>query len=236
MNNRENGQQTSPLAAPGGPRQSPALSLFVKSALATVLLIGAVATTGYALSGGLGAHGDELTRSEQQARLEAFNALGSLRLSGVSAEDIDRAVQGMQLTPLATSALKADLATTSPESVSSTPVGQAQGRTGQQAPQLATAEPQRQGLRLVWITLWDTDVEDGDVVRIDSQGYSRTVKLKKNGDTFAVPVEANGVIQVTGVSDGDGGGITVGLASGSTKAIFPVMSEGQVLGLKATVN
>jgi hypothetical protein len=236
MNNRENGRQPSLSAAPGSPRRSPALSLVAKSALATILLIGAMATTGYALSGAIGQHGDEITRSEQQARLEVFNALGSLRLSAVSAGDIDRAVQGMRLTPLATSTLKADLAATSPESVSSTPAGQAQERPSQQALQQVAAEPQHQRLRLVWITLWDTDVEDGDVVRIDSQGYSRTVKLTKKGDTFAVPVAANGVVQVTGISDGDGGGITVGLASGSAKAIFPIMSEGQMLGLKATVN
>jgi hypothetical protein len=234
MNNRENGRQTSLSAAPGGPRRLSALSLVGKSALATILLLGAMATTGYALSRAIGQHGDEITRSEQRARLEVFNALGSLRLSAVSAGDIDGAVQGMQLTPLATSTLKADLAATSPESASSTAAGQTQERPSQQALQQVAAQPQR--LRLVWITLWDTDVEDGDVVRIDSQGYSRTVKLTKKGDTFAVPVAADGVIQVTGVSDGDGGGITVGLASGSAKAIFPIMSEGQMLGLKATVN
>ena len=110
--------------------------------------------------------------------------------------------------------------------------------TQQQSPQAvpALAQSQTRRVRLVWITLWDTDVEDGDVVRIDSQGYSRTIRLTKKGDTFAVPVPASGVIQVTGVSDGDGGGITVGLASGGVKAIFPVMSEGQVLGLQVRVN
>jgi hypothetical protein len=235
MNNRQRGRQTSPAAAPGGPRRL-ALSLVGKSALATILLLGVVATTGYALSGAIGQHGDEITRSEQQARLEAFNALGSLRLSAVSSGDINRAMQGMQLNPVATSSLKADLAATSPESATSTPVEQAQERPSRQAPQAVAAEPPHLRLRLVWVTLWDTDVEDGDVVRIDSQGYSRTVKLTKKGDTFAIPVAPNSVIQVTGISDGDGGGITVGLASGSTKAVFPVMSEGQVLGLKATVN
>ncbi len=88
----------------------------------------------------------------------------------------------------------------------------------------------------MWITLWDTDVEDGDIVRIESQGYSRTVKLTKKGDTFAVPIPASGVIRITGISDGDGGGITVGLASGGAKAVFPIMSEGQMLGLRVKVN
>lgn len=91
-------------------------------------------------------------------------------------------------------------------------------------------------MQLVWIRLWDTDVEDGDVVRIESSGYARTVRLTKRGEVFAVPVTADGLIQVTGVKDGDGGGITVGLASGVSQAIFPIMSEGQVLGLRVKVD
>jgi hypothetical protein len=91
-------------------------------------------------------------------------------------------------------------------------------------------------VRLAWISLWDTDVEDGDTVRIDSYCYSRTVVLKKQPVTFAIPVPESGVINVTGVSDGDGGGITVGLASGPSRAIFPIMSPGQLLGLRIKVN
>ena len=90
-------------------------------------------------------------------------------------------------------------------------------------------------LRLAWITLWDTDVQDGDVVRIDSGGYSRTVTLTKRGETFAVPIPASGLITVSGIKDGDGGGITVGLASGADKAVFPIMSVGQSLGLRVTL-
>jgi hypothetical protein len=133
----------------------------------------------------------------------------------VSANDAVAAIDAMQLAPDAKRSLLADLATPSP------------------MPSKNAAPANR--LRLAWVTLWDTDVEDGDVVRIDSQGYSRTVVLKKLPTTFAVPVPADGVIHVTGIRDGDGGGITVGLASGASKAVFPVMSEGQVLGLRVTV-
>jgi hypothetical protein len=87
----------------------------------------------------------------------------------------------------------------------------------------------------VSITLWDTDVEDGDVVRVDSEGYSRTLVLTRRGTTIAVPLSANGAIRVTGINDGDGGGITVGLASGAAKVVFPIMSVGQTLQLAATV-
>jgi hypothetical protein len=79
-------------------------------------------------------------------------------------------------------------------------------------------------------------VEDGDVVRIDSSGYSCTVTLTKQGSTFAIPFPASGQVRITGVRDGDGGGITVGLASGSAQAVLPIMSIGQVLTLSVRTN
>jgi hypothetical protein len=90
--------------------------------------------------------------------------------------------------------------------------------------------------RLAWITLWDTDAEDGDAVRIDSQGYSRTVTLAKQPVTFAIPVPLDGVVKVTGIRDGEGGGITVGFASGASRAAFPIMSVGQTLGLNVRLD
>ena len=90
--------------------------------------------------------------------------------------------------------------------------------------------------RLAWITLWDSDVEDGDVVRIESAGYSRTVVLASKGATLAIPVPASGKVNITGVRDGDGGGITVGVASGAVQAVLPIMSVGQVLTLNVKVN
>ncbi len=65
------------------------------------------------------------------------------------------------------------------------------------------------------------------VIRIDSQGYSRTVALAKAPITLAIPVPTNGIVNITGVRDGEGGGVTVGLASGASKAVFPIMSVGQ---------
>ena len=90
--------------------------------------------------------------------------------------------------------------------------------------------------RLAWITLWDSDVEDGDAVRVECGGYARTVTLTKRGITFAVPVPPDGQIRLIGVRDGDGGGITVGLASGSAKVLLPIMSVGEVLNLNVRVS
>jgi hypothetical protein len=218
---------------PSGPQAekepSPSLAVLAKSSIATLLLACAVATGIYATSDGLFQQGDEVSPADAQARLEAFRALDPMNLSVVAADDVDHALQTMQLSPAALQSLKAQLQPdASAASQSTTP-------TSDPLQQAAT-QAKRQHMRLVWITLWDTDVEDGDVVRIDSEGYSRTVRLTKKGDTFAVPVPADGIIKVTGVKDGDGGGITVGLASGETRAVFPIMSEGQELGLKVRMN
>jgi hypothetical protein len=166
--------------------------------------------------------GDSVSEQQQQERLAAFNALGPLPMALVPNSDIAGAVDNMQLSEEAKQSLLADLAKTSAVPSTALP---------SPAPQAAA-----NGLRLAWVTLWDTDAEDGDIVRIDSRGYSRTIVLKKAPVTFAIPVPASGIINVTGVHDGEGGGITVGLASGASKAVFPIMSEGQVLGLRVKVN
>lgn len=163
---------------------------------------------------------DHVSDAERQQRQQAFAALGTLPLRVVEQADVSAAVEGMGLPPRGEQALLADVATPTPP----------------QSPATQSAAARTEPLRLAWITLWDTDVEDGDVVRITSEGYSRTITLTKRGNTFAVPVPASGVITVTGIKDGDGGGITVGLSSGPAKAIFPIMSTGQSLGLNVAIN
>jgi len=220
-----------------GDKRPQTVSVIAKSVFATLLLAGAIAAATYTLHNGIVQQGDEVSASDAQARLEAFRELAPLNLSVVADGDVDRALQSMNLSPDAAKALRDDLVDTA-SSPQATPSPQGASGSTQEAPQVKTAQAQlrTRRVRLVWITLWDTDVEDGDVVRIDSQGYSRTVRLTKKGDTFAVPIPADGVIKVTGVKDGDGGGITVGLASGNARAIFPIMSEGQQLGLRVRVN
>ena len=96
-----------------------------------------------------------------------------------------------------------------------------------------TPSPKLEPLKLAWITLWDTDAEDGDAVRIDSQGYSRTISLTKLPVTFAIPVPANGTINVTGHSRRRGWWHHRWLGLGCLRRpVFPIMSEGQTLGLK----
>lgn len=178
--------------------------------------------------------GDTINQEEQQQRLKSFKAIDSIRLKLISESEIPAAIDTMQLSANAEHAVLADVANARHkfEATAAQPLGDTDFnlKTPPQraAPIISTP--------LAWITLWDTDNEDGDVVRIDSGGYSRTVTLTKQTTTFAVPVPANGVISVIGVRDGEGGGITVGLASGASKAVFPIMSVGQTLALKVKVN
>jgi hypothetical protein len=173
-----------------------------------------------------GTRTDSLPDSERQARQQAFEAIGSLRLAVLPQADTKRAIADMHLSMPEQQALTADLAAAAPSAPSATEPAQSP------KPLAGTAESAR--LRLVSITLWDTDVEDGDIVRIDSEGFSRTMLLSKHGATIAVPLGPSGVVRVTGINDGDGGGITVGLASGAAKILFPIMSVGQTLQLAAT--
>lgn len=233
------GQTSTPRAmAPGAQNRglrSRTVAVIARSLFATLLLAGAIGSATYVLSNTLTTRGDEVSPSDAQARLEAFQALAPLNLTVVADSDLDKALQSMHLDPAAAEALKTDLGVKVASPLSAPASGDLSGKQ-QQISQPASAQMQTKRQQLVWITLWDTDVEDGDVVRIDSQGYSRTVRLTSKGDTFAVPVPADGVIKVTGISDGDGGGITVGLASGNARAIFPIMSVGQELGLKVRAN
>lgn len=212
------------------PIASSPLPAVVARTLAAVAVAAAIAVGGAILVGGGVAAGpgawaqrsDSLPDSERQARQQAFDAIGSLRLAAIPAADTDQAIADMHLPEPARQTLAAAV------------VAPAAAPAPTPAPAAAAAQ-ETPRLRLVSVTLWDTDVEDGDVVRIDSEGFSRTLVLTKHGSTIAVPLPANGAIRITGVNDGDGGGITVGLASGAAKVVFPIMSVGQTLQLAAAV-
>ena len=183
--------------------------------------------------------GDHVSDSERQARQNAFAALKVFPLSPVRQEEMDAALKSMDLPESQRDALAARMTPAKDEVAPDNPGGANQAAQPKDHPShvsrphpQAAARPQEKPVRLAWLTLWDSDVEDGDVVRIDSEGYSRVVVLTKAPVTFAVPVPSGGTINVTGIRDGDGGGITAGIASGPTKLVLPVMSVGQVLGLK----
>lgn len=218
-----------PVAAGRPGRMTP---LLAKALLSTLLLTGMAAAGTYALSDGWAKSGDDVSPTDARMRLETFRALDALVASKVPADDLEQALHDMRLSATAQQSLRADLGL----AVSPQVLARPSATSAAEPAAKQQAQPEAQRVKLIWIRLWDTDAEDGDVVRIDSAGYSRVVRLTKHGDTFAVPVSGDDVIRVTGIKDGDGGGITVGLASGSSRAVFPIMSEGQVLGLKVRVD
>lgn len=86
------------------------------------------------------------------------------------------------------------------------------------------------GQRLVELVVWDDVAVDGDVVQVDSLGYSQQITLTKTPQTLAFPVEDGVPVVITGIHDG-GGGITLGFTGSGQAVSMPVMSVGQTLNL-----
>jgi hypothetical protein len=215
----------------GSAQPHPTGSIIARALLASATMIVIIAASLHLGSGGaswpLHGSGDAVSQGNAELRAEQFAMLAPLPLSLVPTSESAAALEGMRLEPSAKASLAEALA--APTSATRTASSFAP------APSAAiTASAKPEPVRLAWVTLWDTDTEDGDVVRLDSEGYSRTVTLAKKPVTFAVPVPRDGIIKVTGIRDGEGGGITVGLASGASQAVFPIMSVGQTLGLKVS--
>jgi hypothetical protein len=62
-------------------------------------------------------------------------------------------------------------------------------------------------LRMVSLEVFDSDAEDGDVVRIESLGLAHVVRLTKRPIAVPVFLPIDGRITVTGVDRGLGGGV-----------------------------
>jgi hypothetical protein len=86
-------------------------------------------------------------------------------------------------------------------------------------------------ISLVWVTVWDDMAEDGDIVALSSEGVRTVVTLKNAQATIALPRPTGGVINMEGVTDGGGGGITVGILSGGTQVQVAPMKPGELLGI-----
>ncbi len=218
--------------SPQGPtKPRPAGSIVCRALIASTAVIGIIAVSLHVGSAGaswpIHGSGDAVSQADAESRAHQFAMLAPLPLSLVSVSDVQAALDGMHLEQPEREALAAALAVQ--------PASAQVADESAVAPHAAIAPAVNpEPTRLAWVTLWDTDAEDGDVVRLDSEGYSRTVTLAKKPVTFAVPVTRSGIIKVTGVRDGEGGGITVGLASGTSQAVFPIMSTGQTLGLRVS--
>jgi hypothetical protein len=205
-----------------------------KAIAVAAIIAGCLGATGYISSHTFlwpwASRADDVNDEQRLKRQQAFEILGALTMESVADSDALKAVDSMRLPIAQKKRLWADLIN---ETRSTNPADSAAAAL---VPAPMATATQAQRLKLVWVTLWDTDSEDGDTVRLDSLGYSRTVVLAKQPLTFAIPVSGDGVVTLTGVRDGEGGGITVGLSSGTSSAVLPIMSEGQVIKLKIKVN
>jgi hypothetical protein len=191
----------------------PSSDRFGIGAIAALMLViaGIGAFTGPSFWAGV--ESDQATEQQVRERARKFADMGALTLRLVAPGERDGALAAMNL-PEGDKARLAELV-----GAHSSPTANAQAKGA---------------LRLAWLTLWDTDAQDGDQVRIDSSGFSTVVTLANAPLTFAVPVPDGGVVNITGVRDG-GGGITVGAMSGVSRVALPIMSVGQVLGVPVTV-
>ena len=203
---------------------------------------------------------DQISEQQARDRARAFNAATPLALRIVAPSEMQQALATMNLSDTDKQVLLKELGVAapaqpqvagkkSPPSSTSAPSAPSIPNPGSLASASNTAAPSaaatgtpspaqqpqvaavaKRPFRLAWVTLWDTDAEDGDMVRIDSSGFSTVVTLTNAPITFAVPVPEQGVINITGVRDG-GGGITIGAMSGMQRIALPIMSVGQVLGV-----
>jgi len=229
------------------------IAVATKSLLTAIALCAGIGGAVFFASGGSPwfAHraGDVVDDAQKVERQNEFATIGPIYLAAMPESEVDVASQGMGLSSESRDVLlrqiKRQPSSLALAAVSTPPVAgadSAQNSALLAEPAKTAPEPSpmpetkaHPPLELVWITLWDTDAEDGDAVRITSQGYSRTISLTKAPVRYAIPVPASGTIEVTGIRDGEGGGITVGLASGASRAIFPIMSVNQTLGLRVAV-
>jgi hypothetical protein len=80
-----------------------------------------------------------------------------------------------------------------------------------------------------WIVFTDSMDPDGDVVAVRASGLTQQVTLAKAWTPVAVPVSVGQPIEVTGVKDGQGGGITVALATRSGPVTLRILQPGEKL-------
>ncbi|MEJ0070080.1 MAG: hypothetical protein WDO24_16690 [Pseudomonadota bacterium] len=97
--------------------------------------------------------------------------------------------------------------------------------------QLLASDLQTDRVRLAVIELFDSDAEDGDAVTISSLGFSLSATLTKAPLVVSVPIGSSGTISLTGLVDGGGGGVTVGMITPSGPVPLPVLSPGQTISV-----
>jgi len=82
-------------------------------------------------------------------------------------------------------------------------------------------------VHLAVFTVWDTEDEDGDRVRVDSGGYSEDLTLRNARRDVFVPTTPGEPVRITAILDGGGGGVTLGAQTALGPIILPPLRVGQ---------
>lgn len=155
---------------------------------------------------------DAVGQQEQAQRLQSFQRSAPVKVAFVPQDRVKDAVTAMNLPAADEQALRQDL---------QAPANAAPGAQAQ-------AQKSQEQVRLIEVTVWDSDAPDGDVVSLSSGGFTREVVLAKTPTIVYMPYRGGGGVQVTGVYDG-GGGITLGIRGSETPLMLPILSVGQVI-------
>ncbi|WP_194472966.1 hypothetical protein [Bradyrhizobium sp. CCBAU 51753] len=83
--------------------------------------------------------------------------------------------------------------------------------------------------QMAWLVFVDSMDPDGDVVAVRASGLTQNITLSKAWTPVAVPISPGSPIEVTGVRDGLGGGITVALATRNGPMTLRILSPGETL-------
>lgn len=103
---------------------------------------------------------------------------------------------------------------------------------------LIMSEPQKEqvrqalkknDMRIAWVQLSDSFDEDGDWVKVTAGGFSQNLRLFKNPLRFAIPYVPGAPVAVTGLIDGEGGGITVAVHSGASTFGLKPLVKGETI-------
>jgi hypothetical protein len=88
-------------------------------------------------------------------------------------------------------------------------------------------------LEIGWIVLLDSMDPDGDTVRVSSAGFSQELVVTERPQRLAVPFKRGGSVALTGVRDGQGGGITVAVLAGSGPIALRPLGIGDTVEIAA---
>lgn len=84
-------------------------------------------------------------------------------------------------------------------------------------------------VKLAWITVWDNQAVDGDIINIQAGGFSSQISLTHEKQRMAIPIN-QGEVTITGIADGSGG-ITLGFYTTNGTVSLPVIAPGQTVVL-----